>query len=119
MTTRFLLDNPSIWKSKTVIYFGSGFGVLSVAAALTGADSVVACNSDADARAAILENAKLNQLKSIEVISNLTKLTSKPDVFVASDVLYDRENLGTLEISDDYCDLALYSGFAGPRPWDF
>ena len=107
VTARFLLDNPSICKNKTVIDFGSGSGVLSVAAALTGAASVIACDSDADARAAVLENAKLNQVKSIEVISDLKKLTSKPDVFVASDVLYDRENLGILEILDDYCDLAL------------
>ena len=106
MTARFLLDNPSICKNKTVIDFGSGSGVLSVAAALTGAASVIACDSDADARAAILENAKLNQVKSIEVISDLKKLTSKPDVFVASDVLYDRENLGILEILNAHCDLA-------------
>ena len=107
VTARFLLDNPLICEGKTVIDFGSGSGVLSVAAALTGADSVIACDSDADARAAILENAKLNQVKSIEVISDLKKLTSKLDVFVASDVLYDRENLGILEILNEYCDLAL------------
>ena len=34
-------------------------------------------------------------------------MTSKPDVFVASDVLYDRENLGILKILDAYCDRAL------------
>ena len=72
-----LLDNPSICKNKTVIDFGSGSGVLSVAAALTGAASVIACDSDADARAAILENAKLNQVKSIEVISDLKKINIK------------------------------------------
>ena len=37
----------------------------------------------------------------------MKKLTSKLDVFVASDVLYDRENLGILEILNEYCDLAL------------
>ena len=116
VTARFLLDNPSICKNKTVIDFGSGSGVLSVAAALTGAASVIACDSDADARAAILENAKLNQVKSIEVISDLKKLTSKPrcfcciGCFIRSRELRNFRNLGrALRPSP-------HSGLTGPRP---
>ena len=107
VTARFLLDNPAICKNKTVIDFGAGSGVVSVAAALSGADFVIACDNDANARVAISENAELNQIKQIEVISDLNKLTSKPDVLVASDVLYDRDNLGILESLSEHCDLAL------------
>ena len=81
-----MLDNPTVCKHKTVIDFGSGSGVVSIAAALSGADFVIACDHDANARTAILENARLNLIKQIEVISDLIQLTSKPDVFVASDV---------------------------------
>ena len=107
VTARFLLDNPSICRNKTVLDFGSGSGVLSVAAALTGADFVIACDNDSNARTAILENARLNQVKKIEIIDDLRNLTLKPDVLVASDVLYDRENFGILEKLDKYCNLAL------------
>ena len=106
VTARFLLDNPTVCKHKTVIDFGSGSGVVSIAAALSGADSVIACDNDANARAAILENARLNMIKKIEVISDLNQLTSKPDVLVASDVLYDRDNLGILDRLSEHCDLA-------------
>ena len=43
----------------------------------------------------------------IEVISDINQLTSKPDVLVASDVLYDRDNLGILDSLSEHCDLAL------------
>ena len=107
VTARFLLDNPTVCKHKTVIDFGSGSGVVSIAAALSGADSVIACDNDANARAAILENARLNMIKQIEVISDLNQLTAKPNVLVASDVLYDRDNLGILDSLSEHCDLAL------------
>ena len=93
VTARFLLDNPTVCKHKTVIDFGSGSGVVSIAAALSGADFVIACDNDANARAAVLENARLNLIKQIEVISDLNQLTQtrRP---VASDVLYDQTILG-------------------------
>ena len=106
VTARFLLDNPTVCKHKTVIDFGSGSGVVSIAAALSGADFVIACDNDANARAAILENARLNLIEQIEVISDLNQLTSKPDVLIASDVLYDRDNLGILDGLSEHCDLA-------------
>ena len=107
VTARFLLDNPTVCKHKTVIDFGSGSGVVSIAAALSGADSVIACDNDTNARSAVLENARLNLIKQIEVISDLNQLTSKPDVLVASDVLYDRDNLGIFDSISEHCDLAL------------
>ena len=107
VTARFLLDNPTVCKHRTVIDFGSGSGVVSIAAALSGADFVIACDHDANARTAIFENARLNQIKQIEVISDLNQLTSKPDVLIASDILYDRDNLGILDRLSEHCDLAL------------
>ena len=107
VTARFLLDNPTVCKHKTVIDFGSGSGVVSIAAALSGADCVIACDNDANARVAIVENARLNLVKQIEVISDLNQLTSKPDVLVASDILYDRDNLGILDRLSEHCDVAL------------
>ena len=107
VAARFLLDNPTVCKHKTAIDFGSGSGVVSIAAALSGADCVIACDNDANARVAILENAKLNLVKQIEVISDLNQLTSKPDVLVASDILYDRDNLGILDRLSEHCDVAL------------
>lgn len=57
---RFILDHPACVRGKTVLDFGSGSGLVAIAAAKAGARSVVAAEIDAFAVAAIKLNASAN-----------------------------------------------------------
>ena len=103
VTARYLLDNPQICENKVVLDFGSGSGIAGIAAAMAGASKVIACDSDGNALEATLENAKLNNIQSVEVIKSLNEVKSKADLFLAADVLYDRENLDVLNTMSGIC----------------
>ena len=60
VTVRFLRDNPTVSKHGTVIDFVSGLGVIFIVAALSGSDFLIASDHKANARKAIVENARLN-----------------------------------------------------------
>lgn len=89
---RYLLDNPSLVAGKRVLDFGSGSGVVAIAAAKAGAAEVIACDIDPVARKAAEANAKLNQV-SLTLSDDFDNVDGKVDVILAADVLYDRENL--------------------------
>ena len=89
---RFLLSEPAWVAGKSVTDLGSGSGVAAIAAAMAGAASVIACDSDPGARLATTINAQLNNL-SIEVTDTLPETC---DILLMADVLYDRENLPLL-----------------------
>src|SRR3974390_1044249 len=57
---RYILDHPQSVYGKTVIDFGSGSGLVAIAAAKAGAHSVLAAEIDAFASAAIRLNASAN-----------------------------------------------------------
>ncbi|WLQ12461.1 50S ribosomal protein L11 methyltransferase [Hahella aquimaris] len=88
---RYILDHPEVVKGKTVWDIGAGSGVVAIAAALAGAADVLACDLDAAAQVATIENARLNGVW-VTVCETLPP-ADKPDVITAADVLYDRENL--------------------------
>ncbi|MBV9990991.1 MAG: methyltransferase [Alphaproteobacteria bacterium] len=57
---RYVLDNPEVVRGQDVLDFGSGSGLVAIAAAKAGAASVLAADIDRFAAAAIALNAKAN-----------------------------------------------------------
>lgn len=95
----WLLQNPEYVRDRAVLDFGSGSGVVAIAAALCGARHVVAYDEDSSACTASRVNANLNAA-SVEVVSSLQESTlasGEYDVVLAADVLYDAENLPLLD----------------------
>lgn len=92
---QWLLDNPGVVAGKRVLDVGSGSGVVAIAAALAGADSVIACDLDPAARSAALANAALNGVTL--AVCDDWQASSDVDVLLAADVLYDPDNRPLLE----------------------
>jgi len=57
---RYVLDNPHVVRGRDVIDLGSGSGLVAIAAAKSGARSVLATDTDADAIASAHRNAEAN-----------------------------------------------------------
>jgi predicted nicotinamide N-methyase len=95
---RHLLEHPEWVRGRTVVDLGSGSGIAGIAAALAGAERVVACDTDPDARLASAENAAMNQV-DIQVTDNLS---GQWDVLLMADVLYDRSNLPLLRLAQTH-----------------
>ncbi len=82
----FLSENPQHVKNKRVLDFGSGSGIVAIAAAKAGAKEVWVADLDQNALIAVQLNAQLNnvQIKTVE-----NSLWPEVDILLASDVLYD------------------------------
>lgn len=93
---RYVLDHPMHFEGRSVLDFGSGSGVVAVACARAGARRVVACDIDPDALDAAAANARLNDVV-IELLDDVGSLDLEPDIAIAADVLYDRDNICWLE----------------------
>ena len=65
---RWLLDHPATVAGRAVLDFGSGSGLVAIAAAKAGARHVLAAEIDPFAAAAIAANAALNDVE-IEILS--------------------------------------------------
>ncbi len=87
----FILQNPHWVRGKRVLDFGSGSGVVAIAAAQAGASRVYACDIDPLAQLAIRANAEFNQVE-ITPITTLDELPESIDLVMAADVLYDLQN---------------------------
>ncbi len=115
---RVLMDEPPYWAfcwssgqvlakwirdcsahiaGKRILDFGAGSGVAAVAAALCGAESVVALDCDPLSLEAIKANAALNGV-ALEATDALDSRGGQFDIIFAADVLYDRTNLSFLEV---------------------
>lgn len=92
---QWLLKHPERISGKTLLDFGSGSGVVAIAAALAGAAKVVACDIDPLARQACLANAAANGVAL--TISDDFETAPAADWIVAADVLYERANLSWLD----------------------
>ena len=90
---RLLLDQPERVAGQRVLDLGSGSGVVGIAAALAGAAHVIACDTDADARAATAANARRNGVR-IETIADLDELGQRIDLILIADLFYDLANHG-------------------------
>ena len=98
---KFLLDKPEWVRGKTVLDFGSGSGVVAIAAAMAGADKVIACDIDPDALLATRCNVAHNSVE-VELLADFYQLTVSVDLIIVADVLYDRENLPWLDVFLEY-----------------
>jgi len=99
---KYILDHPETVRGKTVLDFGTGSGVVAIAAKMAGATSVVACDIDADALVSTEANAALNGV-SVTLSDDLFSLPHHSfDLLIAADVLYDRANLSFLDTFFDY-----------------
>ena len=106
---RHILDHPDTVNGKTVLDFGSGSGVVAVAAAMAGANHVISCDIDPFALDACQANATLNNV-SLSLLADLSDLdtrNSPVDLAIAADVLYDRDNMPLLEVLPKLADEVL------------
>jgi SAM-dependent methyltransferase len=86
---RWIMERKELVKGKHVLDFGSGSGIVAVAAALSGARKVLACDIDPVSLEAVNANAELNQVE-IEVSRDFERSSVEGfDVILAADVLYD------------------------------
>ena len=88
---RYVLDTPSVVRGRSVLDLGAGSGLVAVAAALAGAERVVASDIDPFSHAAVTVNADANDVAAIAVLGDV--LGEEPpavDVVLAGDVCYDR-----------------------------
>ncbi|NHN37978.1 methyltransferase [Pseudomaricurvus alcaniphilus] len=90
--SEYVMRNPQLVRGKRVVDFGSGSGVVAIAAARAGAAEVVACDIDPMARLAIEENGRLNRV-AIDTSDDFDAIEGAVDVIFVADVLYDRDNL--------------------------
>tara|TARA_B110000503_G_scaffold114630_1_gene172357 strand:+ start:23 stop:679 length:657 start_codon:yes stop_codon:yes gene_type:complete len=101
-----LFAHPEVCSNKTVLDLGAGSGVVAIAAAISGATSVIACDLDKHALDACIVNSKANQVE-LDTLEDLDLCVDKVDLLIAADVLYDRENIPWLERLGRYADEVL------------
>jgi predicted nicotinamide N-methyase len=88
---QWILDHPELVRGKSVLDFGSGSGVVAVAAARAGAARSIACDIDPAALDAAVANADLNGV-NVELCDDWANRPENLDLVTAADVLYDPEN---------------------------
>jgi predicted nicotinamide N-methyase len=88
---RFLLDRPSYVRGLRVLDFGTGSGLVAIAAKLAGAADVVAVDCDPLAIAACRLNAESNSVSFIAHDSEVVGNDVDADVIVAGDVWYEAQ----------------------------
>ncbi|TLX64358.1 protein methyltransferase [Stutzerimonas nosocomialis] len=93
---RWLAEHPERLAGKRVLDFGSGSGVAAIAAAKAGAAQVVACDLDPVALEACRANAALNNV-TLDYSADFFAETTRYDLLIVADVLYDRANLPLLD----------------------
>ena len=88
---RYLLDHPAEIAGRDVLDFGSGSGLVAIAAALAGAARVTAAEIDRFAAAAIAANAALNGVAVAVAIADLLGADEPMwPVITAGDVCYEQ-----------------------------
>ncbi len=87
---RYLLDHPEEAAGKSVLDFGSGSGLVAIAAAKAGAAHVLAADIDEFAASAILLNARLNEV-NIDITRDDTIGAQRNwDTILLGDMCYER-----------------------------
>lgn len=87
---RYILDHPGVVAGKRVLDFGSGSGLVAIAAMKANASSVLAADIDVFAAAAIHLNAEVNKV-SVHVTSDDLIGAANPgwDVILIGDLCYE------------------------------
>ncbi|MEU8261420.1 50S ribosomal protein L11 methyltransferase [Micromonospora sp. NPDC048999] len=86
---RHLLDHPELAAGRRVIDLAAGSGLVAIAAALAGAERVVANDIDPYAVAAVTVNARANRVAVAATGDDLLDATIRADLLLAGDVLYE------------------------------
>jgi predicted nicotinamide N-methyase len=87
---RYVLDNPELVAGKRVLDFGSGSGLVALAAAKAGATSVLAADIDRFAVAAIAANGTANNLIVAVTSDDVIGSDVPYDVILVGDMCYER-----------------------------
>ncbi|HEX4533328.1 MAG TPA: 50S ribosomal protein L11 methyltransferase, partial [Rhizomicrobium sp.] len=87
---RYILDNPDEVRGKRVLDFGSGSGLVSIAAAKAGAAHVVAADVDDYAAAAIALNARANDVTVDVVTDDVIGSDGGWQTILCGDMCYER-----------------------------
>ena len=91
---RYVLDHASLVTGRSVLDLGSGSGLVAIAAALAGAATVLACEVDPLAVAAIGLNAQANGASAPAIVGNVLDGdggdAAGAEVILAGDVWYSR-----------------------------
>jgi len=93
---QLLYRHPHWVRGRRILDFGSGSGVVGIAALRNGAASVTACDNDGAARDATRANAAINGVR-IDVCADLADIGDDFDLVLMADVLYERANLPLLD----------------------
>lgn len=88
---RWVLDNADVVRGRRVLDFGSGSGLVGIAAKLAGAAHVLAADVDPFAKTAAETNAALNGVTLEIVTRDFVGDPVDVDVLLAGDVWYERE----------------------------
>jgi predicted nicotinamide N-methyase len=91
---RYILDNPETVAGKSVLDFGSGSGIVAIAAVQAGAANVTASDIDPYAIAAMAVNADANSVAYAITDEDLTGSDAGWDVVLAADVCYEQPMSG-------------------------
>ncbi len=92
-----ILANPHLVRDETVLDFGSGSGIVAIAAAMAGAREAIACDIDPAALDAAAANARLNNVK-VSLCDDWNRRPGGVGVVTAADVLYDPGNRPLLSV---------------------
>ncbi|MGV2065962.1 class I SAM-dependent methyltransferase [Agrobacterium sp. 22-226-1] len=87
---RYVLDHPDSVSGRRVLDFASGSGLVAIAAAKAGVDTVLAADIDPWTETAIRLNAALNEVDIAFTGFDLVGKAVEADVLLAGDVFYDR-----------------------------
>ncbi|MBL3555939.1 MULTISPECIES: class I SAM-dependent methyltransferase [Marinobacter] len=93
----YILANPHLVRGETVLDFGSGSGIVAIAAKMAGAREAIACDIDPAALDAVEANARLNGV-TVSLCSDWNARPSHVGVVTAADVLYDPDNRPLLSV---------------------
>ncbi|MEP1215158.1 MAG: 50S ribosomal protein L11 methyltransferase [Marinobacter sp.] len=93
----YILANPHLVRGETVLDFGSGSGIVAIAAAMAGAREAIACDIDPAALDAVGANARLNGVE-VSLCDGWNSRPSNVGVVTAADVLYDPDNRPLLSV---------------------
>ena len=88
---RYVLDHPELVRGRDVLDFGAGSGLLSIAAAQSGARSVSAAEIDPVAAEAIAFNAAVNDVAvAIDTTDIIGRRPAPWQVILVGDMCYER-----------------------------
>jgi predicted nicotinamide N-methyase len=87
---RYVLDHSEIVRAKTTLDFGSGSGLVAIAAMKAGAGSVLAADIDAFAVAAIALNAEANRTPIDVTGDDVIGLAGEWQTILVGDMCYER-----------------------------